>query len=121
MWRIEIQQGFWHEPFVLQQYRVNRDSSLWRSTREVEKLCEYILHLEGARPMSEIYKVYCDNCNEDLTSTNIYPRYSLRVVEATRTPIPDAVFDPNAKPELTAVCNFCDLKCLAGWASEDLS
>ena len=52
-WRQEIKHGFWHEPYVLQQYRVNRDSNLWRSTREVEKLCEYILHLEGANNMSE--------------------------------------------------------------------
>jgi hypothetical protein len=45
-WRSEIQEGLWHEPHILQQYRANRDSNLWRSTREVEKLCEYILHLE---------------------------------------------------------------------------
>ncbi len=45
-WRDEINQGIWFEPHVLQQYRANRESNLWRSTREVEKLCEYVLHLE---------------------------------------------------------------------------
>lgn len=45
-WRVEIEQGLWHEPLVLQQYRENRESNLWRSTREVEKLCEYVLFLE---------------------------------------------------------------------------
>lgn len=52
-WRHEIKCGFWHEPHVLQQYRVKRDSNLGRSIREVEKLCEFILHLEGANNMSE--------------------------------------------------------------------
>lgn len=45
-WRYEIEHGLWHEPYVLQQYRENRESNLWRSTREVEKLCEYVLFLE---------------------------------------------------------------------------
>lgn len=45
-WRSDIEQGMWNEPYVLQQYRENRDSNLWRSTREVEKLCEYVLYLE---------------------------------------------------------------------------
>jgi hypothetical protein len=46
-WRVEIEQGLWHEPHVLQQYRENRESNLWRATREVEKLCEYVLFLES--------------------------------------------------------------------------
>jgi hypothetical protein len=46
-WRFEIEQGFWLEPYVLEQYRKNRESSLWRSTWEVEKLCEYVLFLEA--------------------------------------------------------------------------
>lgn len=45
-WIIEINEGRWLEPFVLKQYRENRGSNLWRSTREVEKLCEYVLFLE---------------------------------------------------------------------------
>ncbi len=27
-------------------YRLNRDSELWRATRQIEQLCEYILFLE---------------------------------------------------------------------------
>lgn len=46
-WRKEIEKDFWNEPYVLQQYRQYRNSNLWRSTREVEKLCEYILYLES--------------------------------------------------------------------------
>jgi len=48
-WRKEMEQGTWIEPDILQQYRANRDSSLWRATRQVEKLCEYILFLEGTK------------------------------------------------------------------------
>lgn len=46
-WKSEIEQGIWHEPYILQQYRINRNSNLWRSTREVEKLCEYVIYLES--------------------------------------------------------------------------
>lgn len=45
-WRYDLENGLWNEPYVLQQYREHRESNLWRSTREVEKLCEYVLYLE---------------------------------------------------------------------------
>ncbi len=118
-WRIEMKQCFWQEPFVLQQYRANRDSSLWRSTREVEKLCEYILHLEGAKPMSESYKITCDNCSQDITTTHIYPRYSLRLVEGMRAQTPDAIPDTNSKPELSGIKNFCECSCLKDWLNKE--
>lgn len=118
-WRYEMRQGFWHEPYVLQQYRANRDSTLWRSTREVEKLCEYILHLEGARPMSETIKITCDNCEADLTSTTTYPGYYLRLVEGTMATAPDAVLDPESRPELDGIKNFCNLHCLKEWSNKE--
>jgi len=31
---------------ILSDYRKNRESNLWRLSRNVEYLCEYILHLE---------------------------------------------------------------------------
>jgi hypothetical protein len=34
-------------PWLLEEYKKNRDTELWRSTRVVEELCEYILHLES--------------------------------------------------------------------------
>lgn len=33
-------------PYLLQEYKKHRNSELWRSTRVVEELCEYCLHLE---------------------------------------------------------------------------
>jgi len=48
-WRRQLEGGGQLDIYVLQQYRENRDSNLWRSTREVEKLCEYILFLEGTK------------------------------------------------------------------------
>lgn len=47
-WRDQLERGEgWHEPDILSQYRVNRDSTLWRASRQAEKLCEYILFLES--------------------------------------------------------------------------
>jgi hypothetical protein len=34
-------------PWLLEEYKKNRDSELWRSTRVVEELCEYVFHLES--------------------------------------------------------------------------
>jgi len=48
-WRRQLEGGGQLDIYVLQQYREHRDSNLWRSTREVEKLCEYILFLEGTK------------------------------------------------------------------------
>ena len=50
-WKKLLESGGQLNIYVLQQYRQNRDSNLWRSTREVEKLCEYILFLEGTLAM----------------------------------------------------------------------
>jgi len=122
-WRYELQHSFWHEPYVLQQYRANRDSNLWRSTREVEKLCEYILYLEGqcglvegAKTMSEILAVYCDYCDGNLSSTHAYPKYSLRLIES-QIPIELPAEDgSNTTPELNGIKNFCNISCLTFWA-----
>lgn len=114
-WRREIILGAWHEPFVLQQYRAHRDSNLWRSTREVEKLCEYILHLEGATDMSESFIVICDNCQKDLSTSDKYPKYSLRMMETSIRAKSDATLDPDSKPELDAIKNYCNLACLKEW------
>ena len=32
--------------YYLNQYKFNRGDPFWRSTRELEKLCEYVLYLE---------------------------------------------------------------------------
>ena len=117
-WRQEIKYGFWHEPFVLQQYRANRDSCLWRSTREVEKLCEYILHLEGTKAMSETFTIICDNCQKDLSITTIYPKYSLRLIETSIKTSSDAIENPDSKPELDSIKNFCNLNCLIEWSTK---
>lgn len=47
-WRYEMKEGIWKEPYFLKQYRQNNASNIWRSPREVEKLCEYVLFLENA-------------------------------------------------------------------------
>ena len=112
-------QGFWHEPYVLQQYRAHRDSNLWRSTREVEKLCEYVLHLEGTLSMSETFKVTCDACGKDLSSSDHYPEYSLRLIETTIRANPGATENPDSKPELDAIKNYCNLACLKDWLNKE--
>lgn len=45
-WRRQFESGQAPNSNVLRDYRANRDSSLWRTSRPVEELCEYILHLE---------------------------------------------------------------------------
>ena len=43
-WRDRFDRGY--KPFLLGEYVQNRESELWRSTRIMEQLCEYILWLE---------------------------------------------------------------------------
>ena len=117
-WRQEIKHGFWHEPYVLQQYRVNRDSNLWRSTREVEKLCEYILHLEGVSTMSESVKTVCDNCQADISGSQTYPAYRLRLTEEMRSIIEPATENPDVKPYIDTMKNFCNKNCLIEWSNK---
>ena len=45
-WRTEIEAGTFQEPYELQMYRTQRESHYWRSSRIVERLCEYIIYLE---------------------------------------------------------------------------
>lgn len=113
-WRQELEHGFWHEPDILQQYRANRDSNLWRATRQVEKLCEYILFLEGAKQMAEKHVVHCDNCDADISSSKYYPMFRLRLCEETRTLEPGAK-PSKAEPDLERMMNFCDRSCLHDW------
>jgi len=124
IWRHEIQCGFWHEPLVLQQYRANRDSNLWRSTREVEKLCEYVLYLEslsleGARTMSETITTTCDNCEADISIASTYPKYRLRLIEEIIPLAPNPTEDPSPKFELGEMKNFCNMKCLKSWSIKE--
>lgn len=37
--------GYLESP-ILNDYRINRNSEVWRLSRAVEELCEYILYLE---------------------------------------------------------------------------
>jgi hypothetical protein len=46
-WRKEFVQGVGEYPYLLTLYKENRGSELWRSTRIMERLCEYALYLEG--------------------------------------------------------------------------
>jgi len=118
-WRQEIIHGIWYEPYVLQQYRAHRDSNLWRSTREVEKLCEYILFLEGAKPMSEFGILNGINCEKDLSQSDKYPEFALRLSESMMAVAPDAVQDPESVPELDQIKNFCNLHCLKQWSNKE--
>ncbi len=51
-WRKQMGSDTFQEPHYLTEYRINRDSDLWRSTRAVERLCEYILYLESKTNLS---------------------------------------------------------------------
>lgn len=46
-WKKQLEQGSFEEPYLLTLYRQNRNNELWRSTRIMEQLCEYILFLES--------------------------------------------------------------------------
>jgi len=48
-WRQNMEAGTFDDPLYLMEYRINRNSELWRSTRAVEQLCEYILWLESKK------------------------------------------------------------------------
>jgi hypothetical protein len=46
-WRGSMLAKTWQEPHILKEYRENRESDLWRASRQAEQLCEYILYLES--------------------------------------------------------------------------
>jgi hypothetical protein len=45
-WRKEYEAGTKLNSPILNQYRANRNSELWRVSRAVEQLCEYVVYLE---------------------------------------------------------------------------
>lgn len=53
-WRVSMLEGQWQDPHILKEYRLHRNSELWRCSRQAEKLCEYILYLESLIPGSEM-------------------------------------------------------------------
>lgn len=111
-WRRKLESDGLLDIYVLQQYRLNRNSSLWRSTREVEKLCETILFLEGAKPMSESYIVHCDQCQADISLVTAESSYRIRLAEEDRQ-IGD--IQSSGQQELTRFMNFCNLEHLKQW------
>jgi hypothetical protein len=46
-WRKMFEEGHALDHVYMNEYRTNRDSELWRSTRALEQMCEYILYLEA--------------------------------------------------------------------------
>lgn len=114
-WRQHLESGGELSIYVLQQYRLNRNSNLWRSTREVEKLCETILFLEGAKPMSESYSVHCDQCQSDISQPVEANKNRIRVMEEGRQPFPGSAPDGG---ELGRSMNFCSLDHLQEWLAQ---
>lgn len=45
-WKKNFESGKRINCHWLQEYENNRESELWRSTRSLEELCEYVLYLE---------------------------------------------------------------------------
>lgn len=45
-WKQQFENGERINSLWLQDYETNRESELWRSTKALEELCEYILFLE---------------------------------------------------------------------------
>ncbi|CAB4127134.1 hypothetical protein UFOVP260_22 [uncultured Caudovirales phage] len=114
-WRRQLESGGVLNIYVLQQYRLNRNSDLWRSTREVEKLCETILFLEGAKPMSEKYTVNCDFCHGDISYVTEESAYRIRVMEEGRQA---SSVQPSKPGELERFMNFCNLAHLKEWLAQ---
>ncbi len=52
-WRKEIEGGNFTPHPLYEEYKANRDSELWRSTRQLEKIFEYIYYLEGHKFATE--------------------------------------------------------------------
>ncbi len=111
-WRSQLNLGGLLDIYVLKQYRLNRNSNLWRSTREVEKLCETILFLEGASPMSESYIVVCDQCQSDISIVTQKHSYRMRLMEEARQ-VGDVPMSDDR--ELNRFMNFCNLAHLKEW------
>jgi hypothetical protein len=111
-WRRQLESDGALNIYVLQQYRLNRNSNLWRATREVEKLCETILFLEGAKSMSESYSVYCDQCHADISVVSSNASYRIRLIEEDRQP---AEMHASNNRELMRFMNFCNLSHLKEW------
>lgn len=55
-WRSEFRHGTRQRPYLMTMYEENRSNDLWRSTRTVEELCEYVLHLEQMLGKSALKK-----------------------------------------------------------------
>lgn len=113
-WRRQLESGSGLSIYVLQQYKLNRNSDLWRSTREVEKLCETILFLEGAKPMSEKYTVQCDFCRCDISYNSQEGDYRIRLLEEDR----QREVAPSSSRELERFMNFCNLAHLKQWLEQ---
>lgn len=88
-WRQQFDEG--KEPTTpwLLDYRRNRDSNLWRSSRPLEQLCEYILYLEDKISKKESQNVVED----DLVSRCVNSAYILGVVHGGLTNILEAMCD----------------------------
>lgn len=45
-WRKEMESGTFFVHHMYQSYKMNRNSPYWRSTKQLERLFEYIMYLE---------------------------------------------------------------------------
>jgi len=48
-WREQFEAGAALDSHILNEYKENRESELWRASRQIEKMCEYIIYLEGVK------------------------------------------------------------------------
>lgn len=69
LWKKRFERGIRVESPWLEDYEKNRYSNLWRSTRGLEKLCEYILYLESK--MTE--NVKCAQCGKVIGKEPLNP------------------------------------------------
>jgi len=49
IWREYFKSGGKLDCHIFNEYKENRESELWRASRQIEKMCEYILYLEGSK------------------------------------------------------------------------
>jgi hypothetical protein len=113
-WRRQLLCGRLLDIHILKEYRLNKDSNLWRATREVEKLCEYILFLEGTKDMSVEVIVKCDYCSQDISKATLNTPYRIRLTEENRDL--GSLIGFNTQPELSIPSlNFCDVNHLKQW------
>lgn len=65
---------------------------------------------------SDIY--ICDNCEADISLSDHYPHYRLKLESEPREIKEGATIDESIQPEINRTQHFCNKECLKGWINK---